>query len=247
MPLRDHFRPPLSEHFGWEEVHGQWPAVIVQQLGKLLPRRYVAAPRVHLSWQAEIDIGTFEKEGDVGNSLETNGGGVATAVWTAATPTLAVETQLADFDEYEVRIYETRHGRRLVAAIELISPANKDRPENRVQFISKCAALLRQQVAVVLVDIVTVRAFNLYAELLHWVGADDASLADPPSATYAAACRAVPRVDNYLLQTWSHALEPGQPLPLLPLWLGEKLAVPLDLEAELRTDLPRFADCVRPR
>jgi len=34
MPLRDHFRPPLSEVSSWEEVHGQWPAVIVQHLGK---------------------------------------------------------------------------------------------------------------------------------------------------------------------------------------------------------------------
>ena len=33
-----------------------------------------------------------------------------------------------------------------------------------------------------------------------------------------------------LLQTWSHALALGQPLPTLPLWLTGKLAVPLDLE-----------------
>lgn len=30
MPLRDHFRPPLSEVSSWEEVHGGWPMVIVQ-------------------------------------------------------------------------------------------------------------------------------------------------------------------------------------------------------------------------
>ena len=35
MPLRDHFRPPLDNAHSWEELHGQWPAVIVQHLRKL--------------------------------------------------------------------------------------------------------------------------------------------------------------------------------------------------------------------
>ena len=49
MPLRDHFRPPLDDLTSWEGFHGGWPMVIVQQLGKKLPARYVAAPRVHPS------------------------------------------------------------------------------------------------------------------------------------------------------------------------------------------------------
>jgi hypothetical protein len=36
-----------------------------------------------------------------------------------------------------------------VAAIELVSPANKDRPEQRSQFTAQCAALLRQSVSLV--------------------------------------------------------------------------------------------------
>jgi hypothetical protein len=31
-PLRDHFRPPLDRQSAWEDLHGQWPAMIVQQL-----------------------------------------------------------------------------------------------------------------------------------------------------------------------------------------------------------------------
>ena len=37
MPLRDHFRPPVDNIASWEELHGQWPAVIVQHLHKQLP------------------------------------------------------------------------------------------------------------------------------------------------------------------------------------------------------------------
>lgn len=47
MPLRDHFRPPLDDLTSWEGFHGQWPAMIVLALQHRLPRRYVAAPRVH--------------------------------------------------------------------------------------------------------------------------------------------------------------------------------------------------------
>jgi hypothetical protein len=32
-------------------------------------------------------------------------------------------------------------------------------------------------------------------------------------------------------RAWTHALVIGQPLPLLPLWLADNLAVPLELEA----------------
>ena len=47
MPLRDHFRPPLDNQTQWEGFHGGWPMMIVAQLARTLPRRYVAAPRVH--------------------------------------------------------------------------------------------------------------------------------------------------------------------------------------------------------
>ena len=65
MPLRDHFRPPLSNTLSWEELHGGWPMVIVQQLRKLLPPGYVAGPKVHAGSQVEIDVATFEKDRDL--------------------------------------------------------------------------------------------------------------------------------------------------------------------------------------
>ena len=145
--------------------------------------------------------------------------------------TLAVETELADADEYEVRVYDAERDRRLVAAVEIVSPGNKDRPESRAQFVAKCAALLRQRVSVVLVDVVTVRDFNLYAELLEWVGERDPALGDDPPSTYAAACRWRPVGASRLLEAWNRQMVIGQPLPVLPLWLSDELAIPLDLEA----------------
>jgi hypothetical protein len=203
--------------------------VIVQQLVRILPERYVAAPRVHLGSQAGVDVSTYDRIADETES----GAGVDASftLWSPVQPTLTLETELADTDEYEVRVYDTRRNRRLVAAVELISPANKDRPEARAQFVAKCAAMLRQSVAVVLVDVVTARDFNLYSELLEWVGGRDSSLGLEPPPTYAAACRWRPRGAGRWLEAWSRPLAVGDTLPTLPLWLSEDLAVPLDLEA----------------
>ena len=229
MPLRDHFRPPLSNTSSWEELHGGWPMVIVQQLRKLLPPGYVAGPKVHAGSQVEIDVATFEKDRDLFTGTAQGNGGVATAVW-GAEPVVRVETEVPDDDEYEVRVYDASRGRRLVAAIEIVSPANKDRLDKRNAFVGKCAALMRNGVAVSIVDLVTTRQFNLYAELMTFVGHPDPTMKPDSPPLYAATCRWLRREPQALLESWSHALAIGQLLPKLPLWLAESLVVPLDLE-----------------
>ena len=231
MPLRDHFRPPLDLITSWEGFHGGWPMVIVQHLRKRLPAGYVAEPRVHSGPRIEVDIATFEREGGSSMLVEGNGGAsTAVAVWSPADPSVAVETGLPDQDEYEVRIFDVRRGRRLVAAIEIVSPANKDRPEHRSVFVARCVALLQQGVSVSLVDLVTVKHFNLYLELLGMIGLTDATLGDLPPHLYAAACRWTRQGDRTILEAWSHGLRLSDPLPTLPLWLGPDVMVPLDLE-----------------
>lgn len=233
MPLRDHFRPPLDNQSSWEALHGQWPAMIVMALARKLPPRYVAEPRVHLGSFAEIDVSAYEKDepAPFAPAPGLDEGGVATAVWAPPRPTFGVVTNLPDQDEYEVRVYDMKRHRRLVAAVEIISPANKDRPENRRAFVTKCAALLQQRVSVVLVDLVTTRQFNLYGDLLELIGEADPSLAPEPPPLYTAACRWARRDDAWHFEAWAHALALGQPLPTLPLWLADSFAVPLELEA----------------
>ena len=140
MPLRDHFRPPVSKKSSWEGFHGMWPASIVQQLRKLLPPGYVAEPRVRLGTQMEIDIGAIETD-EVASFQPIRGqsnGGAATATWHGSRPSLAVETEAPEEYEYEVRVFDLERERQLVAAIELVSPANKDRSESRQAFVAKC-------------------------------------------------------------------------------------------------------------
>lgn len=230
MPLRDHFRPPLDHKHSWDELHGGWPMVIVQHLFTLLPDGYVAAPGVHLGTAFEIDGSAYEQD-DATSGSPPSGGGTATVPWVAPAPTSTLEADLSEQDEYEVRVYDTKRGRQRVAAIEIVSPANKDRPENRRAFAAKTASLLRQDVSVSIVDVVTVRQFNLYADLLELIGRSDPTLGAEPPHLYVATMRArKPARRKPRLDTWFYPLELGSPLPSLPLWLAENVVVKLDLE-----------------
>lgn len=251
MPLRDHFRPPLDERRHWQGLHGQWPAMLVLDLSKRLPPRYVAEPQVRLGTTVEIDAATFGEEGEEQQeafepATHAEEGGVATAVWAPPRPTLSVKTSFPEQDEYEVRVFDKAPTLRLVAAVEIVSPANKNRPEHRRAFrafVDKCLNLLVRGVSVALVDLVTSRQSNLYGELLASIGHEDPAHTPGQPPVYAAACRRRrepigngserrPRgAPAWRLEAWAHALEIGRPLPTLPLWLADDLAVPLELEA----------------
>lgn len=203
--------------------------MIVAGLRGKLPPGYFAEPRVHSGRSVEIDVVTFEHVGEMeAVAGERNGLGVATAVWAPPLPTLTVATDLPTQDVYEVQVFDERRHCRLVAAVEIVSPANKDRPESRRAFVTKCAGLLRERVSVVIVDLVTTRTQNLYAELLEMLGRADPVAGSEP--LYATACRVTKSGDGWLLEAWARTLTLGQPLPMMPLWLADDFAVPLELE-----------------
>jgi hypothetical protein len=205
---------------------------IVQQLAKILPEDFTAEPRVHLGSFFEIDVCAYEKDEPPApqEALECDSPASATAPWSPPEPTLVLDAELTDQYEYEVLIYDQARGRQLVAAVEIVSPANKDRPESRQAFVSKCAALLQQRACVSMVDLVTTRHWNLYCELLQLIGQSDPSFTPQPPATYAVTCRGRRVREKPRFETWAYPLMVGQPLPTLPVWLTEDLAVSLDLE-----------------
>ena len=112
MPLRDHFRPPVERRHSWDELHGMWPAVIVQALFSLLPDGFVAAPGVHLGAAFEIDVSTYEQDEPVVASVPSVSGGLPVVPHVPPQPTPSMEAELPDYDEYEVRIYDERRRRR---------------------------------------------------------------------------------------------------------------------------------------
>ena len=134
-------------------------------------------------------------------------------------------------DAHEVRVLDEARDVRLVAVVEVVSPRNKHRPESRHKFAIKVANYLREQIGIVLVDVVGSWPANLYAETLRHLGLTGRPPGAEPSPLYAVACRTSRPEAARQLEVWPHALTFGAPLPTLPLWLASDLAVPLDLEA----------------
>src|SRR5712692_9604111 len=214
MPLLDHFRPPLSQRRHWDSFHGAWAEAMARTLNQsLLPERYVAEARVKLGGQVQIDVGTFAEDGITPNS---ESGGVA--VWAPPKPVATAPLDFQDADVFEVQVLGEKEGPRLVAAIELVSPANKDRPANRRMFAVKCASYLHSGVSVIIVDVVTERSGNLYAELLELLQVQLSTPGQGISDLYATANRTVPAPQGLRLETWAYPLTLGGSLPTLPLW-----------------------------
>jgi hypothetical protein len=211
---------------------------IVQHLSPVLPEGYTAEPRVHLGSYYEIDVCTFEDAPRAdysamrsqADAAGENSSEPAAATYAPPQPTLVLDAELDDQYEYEVLFFDQSRNRLLVAAIEIVSPANKDRPENRRAFVAKCAALLQKHVCVSIVDLVTIRNFNLYCDLLELIGRSDPSFASPP-ATYAVTCRGHKVNGKSRFEAWAYPLAVGQRLPTLPVWLTADLAVFVNLEA----------------
>lgn len=234
MLLRDHFHPPISKRSSWEGFLGGWPCMIVRQLVSSLSLDFVAEPRVHLGNYYEIDVSAFEQaEDDDGafSSARDSSTNLATVQQVALAPTITFDAEFPEQYSYEVLIFDVERERQLVAAIEIVSPANKDRPESRRLFAAKCFNLLREGVCLSIIDLVTIRQFNLYAELLGLIDRRDPNFKSGSPATYAVTCRKGETDQGTKLDVWSRALAIGEPLPSLPIWLTETLTLMLDLES----------------
>jgi len=108
VPLLDQFQPPFNEQVSWSEFHGQWPAVMVQQLKSALPGFADG------DWHRGVRAIPSADDGARRRGRRGRGGR------SASRPALSSDTELPDLDEYEVRVFDASRGRRLVAAIELV-------------------------------------------------------------------------------------------------------------------------------
>jgi hypothetical protein len=237
MPLLDHFNPPLNRTHPWRSFHGAWAAAMARLLNQgVLPPGYYAVPLVDRDGPIEIDVAALRER----DAPVTEGGTLSPQSWVAPAPGLAVTVELSAVDAVEVQVFADDGDPRLAAAVELVSPRNKDRPQARQAFAVKCVGYLQQGSSVVVVDTVTTRRADLYTAILSLLGVDTGAAA-PPSSLSATSYRAVGREEEtQQLQVWPALLALGQPLPTLPLWIAADFSVPLDLEASYQatcTDL----------
>jgi Protein of unknown function (DUF4058) len=217
MPLLDHFHPPFQGRRHWEGFLGSWAAAIADRLNEnLLPPEYFAEFQVKVGTRIEVDVATF---GDnVGlDAPHPNGAGTAvqTQVWAPPKPVVVMPALFPD--DFEVQVFSSVAGPTLVAAIELVSPGNKDRHETRQAFAAKCAAYLQQGMGLMVVDIVTSRHANLHDDLMALLGHTEGFTFPTPTPLYATAYRPAHREERKEIDLWREPLALGQLLPTLPL------------------------------
>ncbi len=214
MPLLDHFHPPLSELRQCRACYTAWASTIAANLNRELPPCYFA--EIYVDFNIEIDVAAFEEE-------KPDSGVVS---WTPPAPTLTAPMALIT-DMVEIAVYNSEAGPVLIGAIELVSPANKDRPETRDAFVSKCASYLQQAIGLIVVDLVTNRKADLHAELLKRVSGITATRSELWTAAY----RPWQTGEQTNLQAWHQPLAVGAALPTLPFWLKNGPCIKLDLDA----------------
>jgi hypothetical protein len=174
----------------------------------LLPEHYYAEPNTQFG-AVEIDVAALRKGAEPAPVAPAAG-------WTPPAPALTATVNLTALDMVEVLVRYAVDEPQLMAAVEIVSPSNKDRPSSRHDFAVKCAAILGQGASLVVIDVVTSRRADLHAELLRLVQSDAGTEWQSPTRLSAIAYRSGPRGERWPLQVWPHALAVGEPLPTLP-------------------------------
>jgi len=179
--------------------------------------------RPHARFGIGIDVATLRDDDQAWQDDLTR----SDALWRPSAPVATIPFAPTT-DEVEVLIYLLSGGASLVAAIELVSPANKDRPESRDAFSTKCENYLRDGLGVIVVDVVTERRADLHLVLLDRLNADLTAITPEPLSVVAYRTQ----VDK--LDIWREPLAIGDELPTMPLWLKTGPCLAVDLGATYR-------------
>ena len=221
MPLHD-----WSALQGWDGVHQVWMVELLYAIKPLLPPAY----RAYIGTTPTFAIGgPDDGRPDVGirdwPTEDVTGAGTDSNL--QPDEEVAVATLSAD-----TALLVERAGR-LVAAIELVSPRNKDRVSSQSAYAAAYTGYLLRGVHLVLVDVHRRPiAFSFADQIANGLG-----MSQPPvPAPYAIAYRVGgPSPDGgRFLAVWRRPLTVGESLPELRLPLSMNESVSVDLEGTYR-------------
>ncbi|MGE4002900.1 MAG: DUF4058 domain-containing protein, partial [Planctomycetaceae bacterium] len=214
--------PPLSDSRDWHGFHTPWAAVLAADLNRRLPDGWWAQPEV--IYGVELDVGVVE---EADGPLQQPKPNDDLADWTAPPPDMVVSFDIDD-ESVEIQVLNSGYGPSLMAAIELVSSSNKDRPATREAFVAKCLSILNDGAGLMVVDIVTARHAALHHELLRRLGG---RVAPANTDLCASTFQVTEGADGEPeLRIWQEPLSVGASLPILPLWLRIGPMFPIDLQ-----------------
>lgn len=226
MPLHD-----WGTTESWEGVHLLWIAELVRWLKPRLPAGY----RTFIGTAPALAIGAPGGKPDIGvrewlppKDGETPAAAAPEAAQTSEVPEPDIEVGVA-LDEPDRALFVERDGH-MVAAVEFVSPRNKDRADSKTTYLNRYLSYLGRGAHLVLVDV--------HPYLLRFSFADEIAAAvrlkQPPTPSPFAVSYRVgePTAEGgRFLAVWRRPLRVGDPLPAMPLPLTVREGVLLDLEA----------------
>ncbi len=218
MPLHD-----WTALSGWEGVHLLWIAELLRQVKGKLPAGF----RAYLGSGPALAVGSPPVKPDL--SVRTHEDAqVRSTSAPVTTPDPDVEVAVAELDQTPSLLVERSN--RLVAALELISPRNKDRGVARSAYLNRYVGYLIEGVHLLLVDVhARPIAFSFADAIARELNIDGQPPLPPPSAVSYRVGEPAAQ-GGRMLAIWRRALLPGKPLPSLPLPLDTALSVEVDLE-----------------
>jgi hypothetical protein len=221
MPLHD-----WNTVQGWDGVHLLWISELLRHIKPRLPAGYRAyvgsAPLIALSepeGKADLSVRQFPQ------TPPPNGGPSEASPKTEEEPD--VEVAVATLDPTR-SLFISREGW-LVAAVELISPRNKDRPSSRTHYLSRYASYLMGGVHLLLVDVhPRPYGFSFADELARDFQIDQPRLPTPMAVSYRVGEEAPD--GGRFLALWRRPLTVESALPTVPVALTVSDSVKVDLE-----------------
>jgi hypothetical protein len=226
---------PYLEGSTWMNFHGQLCAEIARQLNPKLRPRYLARLTEHFftDISVEPEASTPSLYPDISildPSIAANGGN---SIRIATAPVRVATEMPESILHFSVEIRD-RHERRLVSAIEVLSPTNK-RGEGREEYLAKRRRILRSTAHLIEIDLLRKgHRLPMQKEL-------------PPAPYYVYVGRYEIRPDT---DVWPISLDRSLPKVPIPL-LGEDPDVELDLQLALTSvydlsDYDREIDYTKP-
>jgi hypothetical protein len=225
MPLHD-----WTEDAGWEGVHHLWLTELLYWIKPRLPagyRTYIGSPPTlavgGLPGKPDIGVHRWSEEKPPEPSAQTDADVAADAQ--GAEPDLEVALMRLPLD---AALFVERGGE-VVAAVELISPRNKDRPLARTTYAARYLGYLLRGVHLLLVDVLPrPRGFSFADRIAEELQLPSEPLPPPLAVCYRVGEPAA--TGGRFLALWRRPLKVGEPLPVLSLPLTVKQSVAVDFE-----------------
>lgn len=220
MPLHD-----WSTLSGWEGVHQVWGVELLYAIKPLLPPAY----RAYIGTTPTFAIGgpdTGRPDLGVRDWPQRD----STAIVAAnADPEPDEEIAVAALAAADTALLVERSGR-LVAAVELVSPRNKDRDSAQAAYTAAYAGYLLRGVHLLLVDVHRrPAAFSFADQIARALGMTASPLAAPQAIGFRVGGPTPDR--GRFLAVWRRSLAVGASLPAMRLPLSAEESILVDLEA----------------